>query len=237
MKLRFILIMGLCALIHNLKAQSSNSTLSVFGSIGRPIGKADFSNNNVSDIALFSNFSIACNIGVDYTFRSYDFFGYGLYTRWNKYMKWNNNDISDRFLNSSLWNIDLGPSLYFNIKSSSAKNKFNRMIIVPFISYSSLSNPDSVYNLYSDAVDDKGQNMKLVFEKEENTAHLTQLIPGIYIAYDWSVYINEKARLFVRPGFKLMINNSDSYPDKYILLPSVSLGYMFDNQRNKKYYY
>jgi hypothetical protein len=237
MRLKLIIFLGFLFLGSlNLNSQILK-TLSVSGGAGIPVGKTNYPKEQFSsNAALFSNNGIVYNIGLEFTLKSSANWGYGILSKWNKYSAWSTNYISDRFKHSSLSTLDLGPMVYFEIRKSSNGMRDLRVLVVPFISYMKLSNPDNTYNLYSKLTLNDNRIILLTFQKGESLSGISQLLPGIYIAFDGSVSINEKVRLFARPGMTIMLAKANDYPDTYVLYPSFSVGYTFDNSRNKWFF-
>ena len=230
MKLKIIIITALfAALILDLKSQS----FSIFAGLGIPAGKADYPKNNFSDAALFSNNGTVLSCGLEYTFKSSENYGFGIHAKYNKYFGWKAKNISDRFVNSSLNTFDIGPLIYFNLKRLTLADKVCRIKVIPFISYVKFTNPNTVFNLYSELPD----NHYLIYlQKKEDIAQFTQCLSGVYVAFNWFKYINEKTGVFISPGLTFMLTKPDTYPDKYIIVPSVSIGYVIDNSRNKWFF-
>ncbi|HEY4787786.1 MAG TPA: hypothetical protein VIH57_17140 [Bacteroidales bacterium] len=235
MKLRIILLTALFFVgIINSRSQTIKA-FSISGGLGLPMGKTNYPKNNFSNAALFSNNHAAINAGLEFTFKSSGNWGYGILTRWNKYLGWKAKEISNQFANSSLNTFDFGLSFHFNVKRFTSTNKICRIQVVPFISYVKFTNPDTVYNLYSEGTINN-KPILLSFQKRESISQLSQILPGIYVALEWSRFINEKTRFSIRPGLTFMLTKNDFYPDKYVLIPSITLGYIFDHSRNKWFF-
>jgi hypothetical protein len=236
MNLKTIFLLGLLTIgSFRLNAQTFN-TLSLSGGMGIPVGKTNYPENNFPDAALFSNFGHTIHLGLDITSRSSKRWEYGLFTRWNKYLSWQTNGFSDRFSHSSLSTLDIGPLFIVNISSISNLKRHNKILLTPFLSFTKLKNHNSSFNLRVEEPSNISLSQPLLFQKNEPITKLTQILPGIYVAYEWSKYLSENSLFFVRPGFSLMLTKTDGYPDKYALAPSLTIGYTFDRSRNKWFY-
>jgi hypothetical protein len=232
MKQKILIVVIVCITgVCNLKCQ----TLSLSGGIGLPMGPANYPKTNFPDAALFSNYTMALSGGLDFTFKSSHHYGFGIHIKYNKYFDWKAENISDRFVNSSLHTFDLGPVFYVNIKRLTSENKVVSILVVPFMSYVKFSNSNTIYNLHTTETLNNG-SVTMTFQKRESLSKLTQILPGIMVALDWSRIINEKARLFVRPELTFMATRSGNYPDKFVLMPSITFGYTFDYSRDKRFF-
>jgi hypothetical protein len=236
MKIKILIIIGFIVTgFPDLKSQTIK-TISISGGIGIPKGKENYPKNNLFDFALFSNNSSALFFGLDLILKNSGNFEYGIHTNFSTYLGWKTDNISNRFANSSLKTFDIGPLCYFDILKFSNDNQFIKILVVPFISYMKLTNQKSTYNFYSESTLDNGQHALLTFQKNESIYKLSQILPGIYVAIDWSKYVNETSLIFIRPGLTYMLTKPDGYPDKYVLMPSLAIGYTFNYSRNKWFF-
>jgi hypothetical protein len=236
MNLKLFIVIGiLTTLVPELKGQIIK-TLSISGGMGLPVGRDNYTQDQFANGALFANSRIVLDAALDFTFLSHEHFGFGFYFKRNNYLGWKAPHISDRFENSSVHTFNFGPLFYFNVKRLTSCNRISRIMMVPFISYLKVVNQKSNYNIFSEETLPDGEHAMASFEIEERISRLIQLLPGMYVAYDWAAYVNEKTRFFVRPGLTFMMTNNDGYPDKYVFTPSVSVGFTFDYSRNKWFF-
>jgi hypothetical protein len=229
-----VLVLCLFLLIfQNLEGQS-HKTFSISAGLGIPLANKEDA-DLFSEGVLLPSFKGAFIFGTDIEIKSVNNSTYGFLARFNKYYGSGTNDTTNRFANSSLITFDIGPAFYYRFEKISSSKSTVRLMIAPYLSYLHLKTENKITN-YNALIYNDIDTTDVVYTNTTKTLNLNQFLFGIMAAFDWSVFVNEKEKLYFRPGLAYLITHPDGYTEKWDLMASITIGYTFNSSRDKWFF-